>query len=705
MLFNNKNIDIVFRNYTPDNVHSTSNSYYKLFCKVVAVFIFLFFINSFETIAQDDYGCPEIDNKKVMKKFNKAMDMSPKSKESYKLLLEIVKLEPDFAQALYILADINKGKAKRSTQNPQSRKKYENRAINYYEKVIESCPAFDKYYSYFYVGKFNYERNEFDKAYKYLNLFIDNNAVDQKEIASAKKMQKEMKIYLDLISNPVPFQPTILEGVSTNTDEFLPLISPDGEYIFFTHRFLETDKYTTIQKQVEHFSISKRIEDTDGLELYEKGNSMPIPFNQGQRQGAAAITIDNNHIFMTICQFTDITGQAYENCDIYSSDFENGTWTDFRNLGPNINNENTWESQPSISADGKSLFFASMRESNIGFKDGNYTCDIYMSQIDEDGNWQKAENLGPTINTAGNEKSPFLHSDSKTLYFASDGRIGVGGYDIYYTKQINEKKWSEPTNIGYPINTKEDDLGFIVSTNGKKAYFSSNKLNGSGGWDIYSFDLYEDARPEKVLFVKGTLIDEEGKQITDAKVEMRSAFSHRVTEGMVDKITGKYAIAVSYEKEEEFIMTVKKKDYAFTSRYFTPSEDEDFEIEDELDIRIKPIEVGVSVKLHNILFDTNSDEFDNASKIVLDNFIEFLVDNNTIKISIQGHTDNIGSSSLNLDLSNRRAKAIENYLLLKGITQNRMKSKGYGASKPVSDNNTEQGRALNRRTEFVIIEK
>lgn len=675
------------------------------FYRLIAIILFFLILDTSSVFSQEDFGCPEITNKKVLKKYEKALSPTTKSRESYDLLVEVVKEEPDFAEALYNLAEINKDKALRSAGMAQNQNTYETRAKNYYEKVIEACAAFDHYYSYYYIGWFYYQRDEYEQSSKNLNLFLANNAIDQPLIQDALKMKEKMKNYMDLISNPVPFEPKIIEGVSTNSDEYLPLISPDGEFIFFTHRFLDTDKFTTIQKQVEQFAISQRLLDSSGTESYTKGESMPIPFNQGQNQGAAAITIDNNHIYMTICRFTEISGQPYNNCDIYSSDFENGKWTDFMNLGPNVNRENTWESQPSISADGKTLFFASIREDNIGFKEGNYTSDIYMTELDADGNWQKAQNLGPTINTDGNDKSPFLHSDSKTLYFASDGRIGVGGYDIYFSKQLNGEGWSEPINIGYPINTDEDDLGFIVSTDGRKAYFSSNKLNGSGGWDIYSFDLYEKARPEKVLFVKGRLVNEEGSELTDAKVEMRSANSNRVTEGMVDKLTGKYAVAVSYQPDEEFIMTVKKKDYAFTSRYFSPGEDFDFEVEDELEIEVKQIEVGVTVKLHNILFDTNSDQFDDASRVVLDNFIEFLKENPTIKIEIQGHTDNVGSPALNLNLSERRAKAIEKYLFLNGISQSRMRSKGFGEARPEATNDTEEGRALNRRTQFVITEK
>ena len=672
---------------------------------IYLIFLTMLLLISSVSRAQDEFGCDLISNKKVLKKFEKAKGMSKTSRETYKLLVELTKEEPDFVEALYLIADINKQKADRSANMPKNRRNYESRAKNYYQKVIDVCPAYDNYYSYYFCGKYFYQRNEYQKSDKYLNLFLSNNSIDQTEIADCQRMKEKMKSYLDIMNNPVPFEPVVIKGVSTNSDEYLPLISPDGEFIFFTHRFLETDKHTSIQKQVEHFTISQRLDDDTGKEIYGEGEKMPIPFNQGQNQGAAAITIDNNHIYMTICLFTDISGQPYKNCDIYSSDFVNGAWTDFMNLGPNINGENSWESQPSISADGKTLFFSSIRESNLGFSMSNQTSDIYSSSMDAEGNWMPAKNLGTRINTEGNEKSPFLHSDSKTLYFSSDGRTGVGGYDIYFSKQVGETHWDPPTNIGYPINTEEDDIGFIVSTDGRKAYFSSNKLNGNGGWDIYYFDLYEKARPERVLFVKGQLLDEEGNEITDAKVEMRSAFSDRVTEGMVDKMTGKYAVAVSYEPEEEFIMTVKKKDYAFTSRYFSPSEIEDIEIDDELEIELKPIEVGVVVKLHNILFDTNSDKIYESSKVVLNNFIDFLKENEGIKFEIHGHTDDVGTAASNLDLSNRRAKAIQNYLTGNGIAANRMTSKGFGESKPVADNATPAGRALNRRTEFLITDK
>lgn len=674
-------------------------------------FSFLFIGN--DIIAQDEWDCTPLISKKAKKKFEEAMELPKyKSKEAYQLLLEVIKLEPDFTEGLYILAEENWDKAQKAGE--YARLKYYKRAANYFERVIETCPEFQYYYSYYYLGLYYYQyaKDPDSKLYnldncknciKYLELFIDKNQNNKSDLQKAQEIINNLKEYVDIMENPVPFEPKLVEGVSTKTDEFLPMISPDGNFLFYTHRFDSYDKYTTIQKEFEYFKFSHKIDSLGSL-AFTSGENLPPPFNQGLKQGASSITIDNTHLFITICDFTDCPFGAYNNCDIYSSDYINGAWTEFKNLGPHVNGYCTWESQPSISADGKDLYFVSIREGNMGFTKGKYTSDIYVSHKDETGIWSRAKNIGPVINTEDNEKAPFLHSDSKTLYFSSDGRVGVGGYDIYFSKQTQPDEWTVPRNIGYPINTPDDDIGFMVSTDGTKAFLSSNKFNGTGGYDIYSFDLYKEARPEKVLFVKGQLIDDQGEPIQDAKIQMRSALDNRVIDGMVDKMTGKYAVAVSYNQNEEFIMTVKKKDYAFTSKYFRPTE---LKIEEpiEVEMELKPIETGTVVKLQDILFATNSAEFDHASEIILNSFIDFLKENPRLKIAIHGHTDNVGDPVSNMELSKQRANAVAKYLAENGIETGRMKWKGYGETRPVASNKTEEGRALNRRTEFVILEK
>ncbi|MBR3947573.1 MAG: OmpA family protein, partial [Bacteroidales bacterium] len=373
-------------------------------------------------------------------------------------------------------------------------------------------------------------------------------------------------------------------------------------------------------------------------------------------------------------------------------------------LGPNINGVKTWESQPSISADGKTLYFASIRESNIGFDPDNPTSDIYYSTKDEKGNWTKAKNLGSKINTPGNEKSPFIHSDSQTLYFSSDGHLGIGGYDIFFSK-FRDGDWTKPVNIGYPINTKNNDLGFVVNTQGTKAYFASNKLNGKGGWDIYAIDLYKEARPEKVFLVKGQLVDDNGYALSDAKLEVKNTRTEEVSEGVVDAETGHYAVAVTAKNEnDDFLMVVKKEDYSFSSTLIEPTE-ETFEKPIEVNFEVKPIEAGKSVQINDIYYATASYEINQKSYAVLNEFAEFLKSNPTVKVEIRGHTDNIGSAQTNITLSNRRAQAVYDYLLSKGVPKTNVSYKGYGPNMPIADNRTEAGRAKNRRTEFYILSK
>jgi Tol biopolymer transport system component len=335
--------------------------------------------------------------------------------------------------------------------------------------------------------------------------------------------------------------------------------------MFYTHRINKTNELGTTQKY-DVFTKASKEKDKNTFVLNQP---MPEPFNQNSNnnQGAVSITIDNNHLYVTICEGP--------NCDIWVSDNEDGTWSQLRNLGASINGRRSWESQPSISSDGKMLFFASIRPGNIGFEldDPNtQTSDIWMSKQDENGNWLPAKNLGPIINTTGNEKSPFIHSDSKTLYFSSDGHYGVGGYDIYYSKMLPDGKWSEPKNIGYPINTENDEIGFIVNTNGKKAI--SHPISYLILKDTISIrSICTTKLAGEVVFYKGQVKDNEGNPIEDAKVVIKNVTEQRTSEAMVDKLTGKYAVVIPVEKpNDDFLLMVKKKDYAFTSNYIKAEE-------------------------------------------------------------------------------------------------------------------------------------
>lgn len=666
------------------------------------ILLIILTVGFFRSYAQfEDDFCNDIDDKKLVKSFQKGVQLlnDGKMNDAEVIFAKIIDEEPEFTEAWVASSEINYSKYK-SAKDPKSQNNYYSRYVKCLESVAKLCPSYQNYEVCYTLGKIFFSHDKLDVAKTYLKTYIDNGKKGTKYYTDAESTYHYIEQYLNLIENPVPFEPVIVEGVSSAYDDYLPLISPDGSLALFTKAYMKKEINSIYgDRFVEEFTVSKASDDK-GL-IFSPGEPLPYPFNSGKNQGAASISIDNKTLFITICEFVS---RDYDNCDIYMSTRVGDGWSELKSLGPNINGVKTWESQPSISADGKTLYFASIRESNVGFDPDNPTSDIYYSTKDEKGNWSKAKNLGSKINTPGNEKSPFIHSDSQTLYFSSDGHLGIGGYDIFFSK-FRDGDWTKPVNIGYPINTKNNDLGFVVNTQGTKAYFASNKLNGKGGWDIYAIDLYKEARPEKVFLVKGQLVDDNGYALSDAKLEVKNTRTEEVSEGVVDAETGHYAVAVTAKNEnDDFLMVVKKEDYSFSSTLIEPTE-ETFEKPIEVNFEVKPIEAGKSVQINDIYYATASYEINQKSYAVLNEFAEFLKSNPTVKVEIRGHTDNIGSAQTNITLSNRRAQAVYDYLLSKGVPKANVSYKGYGPNMPIADNRTEAGRAKNRRTEFYILSK
>jgi outer membrane protein OmpA-like peptidoglycan-associated protein len=506
----------------------------------------------------------------------------------------------------------------------------------------------------------------------------------------------------------------VLRGVSTNADEYLPMFSPDNELLFFTRVTKKQAKGDYITIDVEELTESRR---ADVKQDFDKGAALPKPFNMGDNYGGVTVSVNNKEVFVTICR--PVT-KDYKNCDIYRShydnhlDFENGKqvyeWTEPQNLGPNINTEDGWESQPTLSADGRDLYFAAARPGLKGI-------DIMQSTRDDKGEWGPSKPMPAPINTAGDEKAPFLHSDSHTLYFAARppkgddgkeditrGHRGVGGYDVFYSHLDDNGTWSQPKNIGNPINTPQDDHGLIVSADGRTAYFGSSRFKGAGGLDIYGFELPKEARPEDILIVKGEVKNDDGQTVRDAEVTITYMDTRKTEVIKVDEADGKYAAVVKLKAGADVIMTVKKADHVFDSRAFT-AEDTVRGGVTEVEMKLSKIEVGKSYKISDIKYATSSADITKSSEYILDELITFLKENQLVRIEVQGHTDNVGSLETNMALSNDRAFTVRNYLEAHGIKGTRLTSKGYGPTQPVASNDTAFGKAQNRRTAFVIIGK
>lgn len=654
-------------------------------------------------IAQEDEGaadgCKQVENKKAVKLYEQGIDKKKyEKKERMDFLLKAIEMEPDYAEAHLAYAE---GLIQRLRLDNKPFKPAEPNLM----KVIENCPRLHSN-PYYYLGFSYYEQENWEEATKYLKQFIDFTDDDLKKfdknyeffLDQAKQMLKYSKFFSDIYKNPVPFEPDLVAGICTEKDEVLPYISPDGEMALFTRRlyYQKKDMVFATDKLVELFTYSKR---KNGQ--FEEGKNMPPPFNQQANEGGATLTIDNKHLFYTICKDE---GGAQMNCDIWYSDFVNGEWTELKNLGK-PNDPVYWDSQPTIGADGKTLFFSSDRKGGLGGQD------LWMTIKDDvTGEWGAPVNLGPKINTPGNEKAPFMHSDSETLYFSSDGHPSVGGFDIYFVRKNDKKEWIEPKNIGYPINSKGDEIGFFVSTDGKYGYFASNepgRVNGKvkGGYDVYQFELYKEARPEKVAFIKGAITTPEGQPVEGAKVEMKNARTKEKIDAVVDTTTGEYVGVVNLKQKDDIILTVKKDGYAFSSQVISVKEVTGPEKPIKADLETKEVKVGETYQLRNINYATASADLKSESEIVIEEFAEFLKANPTLEVQIQGHTDNVGNAQSNLALSSNRAYTVKGLLEEKGISGSRIKAVGYGSTKPIADNSTEAGRAKNRRTEFVILGK
>ncbi len=666
--------------------------------KNVFSFLALTFI-SFSALAQDEAKCQEIDNKKAVKAYEQGIDKKNKKEERLAFLQQAMTLEPDYVDANFAFA---MERIKTLAYADQPFKPTE----PYFKKVIEICPKYHPY-PYYFLGFIYYDEENWEESAKNLKLFLSFKTTDDMQIdkdydaylSQAKEMLKYAKLYGEILNHPVPFDPKPVPGICTERDEYLPMITADDDMMLFIRRmpYVNKDAVAESDKEVELFSYSKRDNSTG---LFTKGSRMPYPFNKGTNEGSATMSIDNKHIYFT--EGADEGGEQI-NIDIYHSDLVDGEWTEPEKV-PGINDPVAWDSQPTLASDGVTLYFASDRKGGYG------QTDIYKTVKDQKtGIWSAPENLGPTINTRFAERSPFMHSDFETMYFSSDGHPGVGGLDIFYSRLGEDGKWSEPKNIGVPINTKGDDFGFFVSTDGHYGYFASNEPSRTlgrsvGKTDIFSFELYQDARPQDVHFLKGKVEDKSNGAVKNFTVEVTDAVTKKVTKGLMDSLTGNYAVVT--KAKNDVIITIKKDGYSFSSKLVSKDSLLDSKPKKIGNIVTDTIAIGKTYALNDIYYNTNSATLDPRSMIVIEEFVAFLKANPTFKIEIHGHTDNVGKPEANLALSTDRAFTVRDLLIEKGIDEKRLVHfQGFGATKPIADNSTEAGRAKNRRTEFVIVSK
>lgn len=495
------------------------------------------------------------------------------------------------------------------------------------------------------------------------------------------------------MKQPVPFDPVNLgPGVNTKAPEYFPAVTVDDSTLMVTR--LMQDERSTYGMQEDFFVSHKQ---KDGI----WGQALPIAtVNTVENEGAGTLTPDGRFIIFTKCAGVD---GSYGNglkgmgsCDLFISRRVGDRWSKPQNMGAPVNSGG-WESQPSMGSDGRTLYF--LRGSRTA--DGQQNTDIYVSRMDEEGAFGKPELLGTNVNSPGKEESVQIHPDGKTLYFSSDGRPGMGGQDIYVSRMQPDGRWGEAMNLGWPINTGGDENSVLVNADGQLAYFASDREGGFGDLDLYGFVLYPEARPTPVTYIRGKVTDKATGKPLEADVKLYDLATGKLaTAAYSDPETGEFLVCLPIGVDHALNATAEG--YLFFSRNYAFSEmsgNAPF----QLQVELSKVASGQTIALRNIFFATASYALLPASTAELNNLLQLMKATPTMRIEVGGHTDNVGNDAANQVLSAQRAKAVRDFLVDHGIDAARVEAKGYGETMPVATNETEEGRAQNRRTEVTVL--
>lgn len=655
------------------NIASKSQIHgYTLIKLLKVIFLFLIIIQPFYLMSQELHTR----SNKALKSYNDgktAYDFID-YREAERHLLDAVEKDPGFIEAHLLLAELSKDMLKY------------NQAANAYRQAmsIDSTFYIPAWFGY---GEVEFLVGNYSEAKSNFLLYLDLTGERSSNAAKAKKYIMDCDFALEAIKRPVDFNPVNLgESINTGDDEYWPAITADDKMLMFTRQNTVRRRNLLGKEYQEDFYYSYRV---DG-EWTVAVNAGP-PLNTSYNEGAQTLEAAGNYMYFTACNREDGKG----GCDIYYSARTVSGWKRGINIGGPVNTGN-WESQPSLSSDGSRLFFVSNRPGGIG------GMDIWVSEMIKDGRWSEPVNLGDIVNTPGDEMSPFIHFDGKTLYFSSNGRPCMGGFDIFMTRFNSEdSKWSEPENLGFPINTQTDEIGLVINSSGEVAYFSS-KINNLQDRDLYYFEMPEFLRPDPVSYLKGRVID----KLTGEKL--------RSTYELINLSTGKRVIQSFTDSEGDFLVclptghnygiNVSSKDYLFYSENFM-LEGEHSSVEPfEKIIALSPIQVGQQMSLHNVFFAFDSWELRDESLPELEKLFNLLESNRGMVVEIGGHTDSTGSDEHNLVLSEKRALVVRDYLINRGISPERLHYRGYGEKVPLYDNVSEEGKRKNRRTDIRILD-
>ncbi|MBN2614721.1 MAG: OmpA family protein [Bacteroidales bacterium] len=609
---------------------------------------------------------------KMLKDFQKAETAYQEQKytDALQWIEKVLKKDETFAPAYLLKATI----ASEQNQMPQ--------AIDSYNKVLQLDSV--HYTRIFYLlGNIYYQQGAYAEALPFLKSFVQSSRASEESKAKAEFLIRSAAFAEKALNHPVVDSVVSLpESLNTSDNEYVNFVNPEQTVLIFTRKvFLGKDNQQRPVYRDEVF-LSRKEKGT-----WPAPQRMRFPWPEQWNMGGVSFSPDGNTMYFTGCQWPGGRGS----CDLYFSKKKGNEWQrpqPFYNI-----NTSRWESQGVVSTDNRMLIFASRRP---GGKGGS---DLWLSLRQKNGQWGQPVDMGDSINTPGDEMAPFLHPDNRTLYFSSNGRPGMGGFDLYFSRKDKNGHWSKAQNLGYPVNTKSNELNLVVASDGSRAWLTSDR-DRKGNYDLYTFIPDSTMRPQKVVLIRGVVLDRHSKQPLQAQILVS-----RLPEGVVvdslysDPESGRFLLSVPAERN--LSLHVFKKGYLFASKHLLSEKQTDSTR--QITILLDSVAKGKSIRLNNVYFEVDQASLQPAATPELEKVVQFLKQHPALRVEIEGHTDNTGSAAHNLKLSLERAQTVYRYLVRQGIDGKRLTCKGYGNTRPVADNTTEEGRAANRRTELKIL--
>lgn len=602
-----------------------------------------------------------------------AMDQLAKAKQA----------DPNFVEAYLLEANLDMEMRKWDLAEEQFEKAF---AINptFFPTAFYDC------------AQAELKQGKYEEAKAHFNDFLSKKrpGTSQKLVDSANDGIANCDFAINAMQHPVPFKPVTMGASVNSTDcEYFPNVTADDNTFLFTRNHEEKDANGVAIRSQEDFYVSYK----DDQGNWSPAMSLGPPINTNANEGAPSLSADGRYLYFAACEEVDGYGggrMGYGSCDIFFTQKVNGQWTRAVNVGAPVNTP-AWETQPSFSSDGRTLYYISNR------RDGFGNSDIWMCTLNDSGKWGKPVNLGADINTPGKEEAVFIHPDNQTLYFASDGHVGMGGLDLYMCRRDSAGNWGKPVNLGYPINTYGDESGLIVNGKGNMAYFSSTRAGTLGCDDIYMFEIPDELKPVPVTYMKGKVYDNNTKAPLGASFNLIDlATGKTIVSSNSDPVTGEFLVCIPVNKN--YALNVNRSGYMPYSESFWMRASQNTNEPYKMDVPLTPIAVGAVANLKNVYFDVDKWDLRAESYAELDKMVMFLKNNPNLKAEIGGHTDNTGDKKHNQTLSENRAKSVYAYLVSHGIEATRLSYKGYGDTQPLVPNDTPEHKQMNRRTELKI---